>query len=120
INTYRQRIDMGVFLPAIGEKIAERYFYRRMLLPIPENPQDQAAPFACIGGHPDMLNDARAFDLGQGELLTRLDVKGRRNLPPLAEPPRGLGTQPIYCPAATALFARHILRRYRATDGARG
>lgn len=50
-------------VPAGTEKVTDRRFHRRVLLPVPIHPDDGVAPFAG-GGHPDVLDAAHPVDRG--------------------------------------------------------
>ena len=84
VDADRQRGDLGVLAPAAGEEVADRAFDRGLRLAVPVDAQDGEAPGAG-GRHPDLLDGARALDVGHGEGLPGRDADGGRDLPALAQ-----------------------------------
>jgi len=109
IHAHREGGDPGVLPPAHGKEVAHRNLHGRFCLIIPVHAENREAPVACRR-HPNVLNRARAVDLGHRVRRASGDIHRRADLPTSSEIPRGLGSGPFGCHPAFALVSGRVLR----------
>ncbi len=114
IDADRKRRHLRELFPAAGEEIAGRAFDARLLLVVPVDAQDRMAPASARQRHPDLLDRALTFDVGERERRAGLDDDIGRNLPALPEVAGLRCRGAVGGHAALALLAGEILRADRA------
>ena len=117
VDADSQGTQLSILIPAHGKEIADRALNRGVLLPIPVHAQDGVAP-APGGREPEMVDDARTCDIGNGESLSRLQNNVRVNFPAPPQVPRCAARIAILqlTYPAFAFLACEVLRADRPGD----
>ena len=116
VHADRERRHLCELAPSAREEVADRALDRGLRIVVPVHAQDLVAP-AARRRQPDVLDRARAFDVGEHERLVRRDHDRRRDLPPLSELARRARTRALGGHSAAALLAGGVLGADRSRLG---
>ena len=113
-----KRVDVSVFVPAVGEEITCGNLDGWELLIFPVNAEDKVAPdvftFESAQRQPNVLDSTRAFDVGEREFFAGLHPYFGADLPALTQVSGIIGGCALCCHTALALFTREVFGRDRA------
>lgn len=113
-----ERADLAIFSEAAREEISGGALDRGVGLAVPVDADDSVLPIASQR-HPDLMDAAGAFDVGEGDGRCAFNVDGGRDFPALAELARGVPAGTIGGHAGLAFFTSEIFRADGAGFGGR-